>query len=323
MHLYPLKFKPVFKYRIWGGNKIQTVLNKKSTIENLGESWEISGLTNDETFVKNGPLKGRSLPELIEEYKSDLIGKDVYSKFGLSFPLLIKFIDALQPLSIQVHPNDEVAKKNHNSFGKNEMWYILEAEEDAELIVGFKRDTDKNEISRRIKEGELTDVLNVEKVKKGDVFYIPTGRVHAIGKGVTLVEIQQTSDITYRVYDYNRIEAKTGSKRELHIDEALEVLDYSSKNSVKTYYEEELNMPNKLIHSPYFKTNFLKIKDRYSLNMTEKKSFRILIGLEGFATFDHMQKTYSIEKGETILIPACIDELLIISNDASIIEVYL
>lgn len=323
MKLYPLKFKPVFKYRIWGGEKLRQVLNKDCSEQSIGESWEVSGLNGDETMVKEGPLKGKTLKELIDKYKTDLVGSCCYNRFGNEFPLLIKFIDTAEPLSIQVHPNDEVAQNAHNSNGKNEMWYILEADRDAELIVGFKKDTNKSEIHRSINEGTLTDFLNIEKVEPGDVLYIPIGTVHAIGKGVTLIEIQQTSDITYRLYDYDRVDVQTGLKRELHIKNAIDVLDYTAKNSVKTPYKKELNLPNKLVHSPNFKTNFLKIKGKFSLRKMISDSFRILISIGGDAIIWHKNAEYPLKRGGTMLIPACLDGLEIFSEDAEIIEVFI
>jgi mannose-6-phosphate isomerase len=209
MKLYPLTFTPISKYRIWGGNKLNTELNKGFDAENIGESWGISDVDGDETKTSNGPLIGQTLKELIHEYKGDFVGNAVYEKFGNEFPLLIKFIDAKAPLSIQVHPSDEIAKQRHNSFGKNEMWYVMQADENAELIVGFDSELNKSTYQDYLNTNKVLDVLHHETVKKDDTFYMPTRRVHAIGAGVLLAEIQQTSDVSYRIYDYDRVDSQT------------------------------------------------------------------------------------------------------------------
>ena len=215
MSLYPLKFKTIYKEKIWGGHKINTHLNKDfSPLDNCGETWEISGVEGNISITENGNLSGKSLTELIKEYKSELVGNSVYEKFGNEFPLLIKFIDANADLSVQVHPNDELAEKRHGSKGKTEMWYIFQADENSSLISGFKRPLDKKVYQDHLASGSLDQILNREKVETGDVFFIPAGRVHTIGKGILLTEIQQTSDVTYRIYDFDRID-KNGNKREL------------------------------------------------------------------------------------------------------------
>ena len=237
MKLYPLQFTPLFKYRIWGGEKLKTELNKHYNEENIGESWEISDVSGDETVVAKGVLKGNTLRDLTIEFKEDFVGKTVYEKFGEEFPLLIKFIDAKTPLSIQVHPSNEVAKMRHGSFGKNEMWYVMQADKDAELIVGFDEKIDTDSYKTHLENNTILDVMHHETVQKGDTFYIPTGRVHAIGAGVLLAEIQQTSDVTYRIYDYDRVDSKTGTKRELHNEMAIDVIDYEVHDTYKTGYQ--------------------------------------------------------------------------------------
>ncbi|TMM32276.1 mannose-6-phosphate isomerase [Polaribacter aestuariivivens] len=325
MKLYPLKFSPVFSYRLWGGEKLKTVLNKKYSENNIGESWEISDVGNSETLVSEGIYKGKTLRNLIEEFKGDFLGNKVYQRFGNEFPLLVKFIDAKKPLSIQVHPSNEVAKKRHNSFGKNEMWYVLEADKNAELIVGFDKKLDKEGYKKHLDEGSILEVLHHEKVAEGDTFYIPTGRVHAIGAGVLLAEIQQTSDITYRIYDYDRVDAKTGKLRDLHSDLAIDVIDFNCYDSYKTPYETKTNRSNKLVHSPYFNTNILIIDGGLQKDYSKLDSFVIYICVEGQLEIEQNNEKYQIIKGETILLPASINnvELQTVSVKSKLLEVYL
>lgn len=322
MKLYPLQFTPLYKYRIWGGEKLKTELNKQYTEENIGESWEISDVSGDETVVAQGTLKGKTLRDLIKEFKGDFVGKAVYEKFGEDFPLLIKFIDAKTPLSIQVHPSNEVAKKRHNSFGKNEMWYVMQADDDAELIVGFDEKIDKEQYNKHLENNTILNVMHHEDVQKGDTFYIPTGRVHAIGSGVLLAEIQQTSNITYRIYDYDRVDEKTGDKRELHNDLAIDVIDYEVYESYKTKYEFKKNTSNKLVHSPYFRTNILDISDTVEKDYSYIDSFIIYMCVEGSAEIISNENTFLLNTGETILIPANNKIIVLKATNAKILEVY-
>jgi len=234
MSLYPLKFKPILKEKIWGGNNLSQLLNKKKTGKKIGESWEISGVDNNISIVSNGFLKGNNLQEVIEIYMNELVGDKIYDIFGTEFPLLIKFIDAQEDLSIQVHPNNNQAKEKHNAFGKTEIWYVLHAEKEAKLISGFSKELTKDLLHKHLINNTLEETLNYEKVKTGDVFFIPSGRIHSIGKGIVVAEIQQTSDITYRLFDYNRLE--NGKLRELHTQDALDVIDFQRYNSYKTNY---------------------------------------------------------------------------------------
>jgi mannose-6-phosphate isomerase len=323
MELYPLKFTPLFKYRIWGGSKLKTALNKEYTEENIGESWEISDVSGDETRVVNGFLKGKTLKELTKQFKGDFVGKNVYKNFGEDFPLLIKFIDAETPLSIQVHPSNEIAKERHNSFGKNEMWYVMQADENAELIVGFDEAINKDSYKTHLENNTILDVMHHEYVSEGDTFYIPTGRVHAIGAGVLLAEIQQTSDITYRIYDYDRVDAKTGEKRELHNELAIDVIDFKVQDSYKTTYELMPNISNTLVHSPYFKTNIMSIEGEVKKDYTAIDSFVIYICVEGVLNIIHKGETYLLSQGETIMFPSSISTLVLnASESAKILEVY-
>lgn len=323
MKLYPLKFTPIAKYRIWGGDKLNTELNKNFNAENIGESWEISDVEGDETTTAYGALIGKTLKELINEYKGDFVGNAVYAKFGNEFPLLIKFIDAKTPLSIQVHPSNEVAKQRHDSFGKNEMWYVMQADENAELIVGFDTALDRDSYQEYLEANKVLEVMHHEKVKKGDTFYIPTGRVHAIGAGVLLAEIQQTSDITYRIFDYDRVDKQTGKKRDLHNDLALDVIDFEVHDNYKTDYLKEFNTSNKLVHSPYFKTNYLKVRGSLQKDYAAIDSFVIYICVNGTLQIVENEVSYTLKKGETLLIPASIQNLELISEEeAEVLEVY-
>ncbi|WJJ97341.1 type I phosphomannose isomerase catalytic subunit [Algibacter luteus] len=323
MKLYPLKFSPIFCYRIWGGDKLKTVLNKNYQEESIGESWEISDVEEFNTVVAEGELKGETINNLITKFTSDFLGKSVYQNFGEEFPLLIKFIDAKTPLSIQVHPSNELAKVRHNSFGKNEMWYIMEADENAELIVGFNQKVNKDTYLEKLGNGTVLEILNAEKVKKGDTYYIPTGRVHAIGAGVLLAEIQQTSNITYRIYDYDRVDAKTGEKRELHNDLAIDAIDFEHHKNYKTNYSAKENESNTLVHSPYFKTNILKLTEEITKDYSNLDSFVIYMCVEGDAVLESNGAKYQLNLGETMLIPACINDIHIKTKGATLLEVYL
>ncbi|MEL0644718.1 type I phosphomannose isomerase catalytic subunit [Olleya sp. Ti.3.14] len=325
MKLYPLTFNPVFSYRIWGGNKLKSVLNKSYSQDSIGESWEISDVEDNQTIVNNGNLKGNTLKDLIKTFKGDFLGHKVYQTFGNNFPLLIKFIDAKTPLSIQVHPSNQLAKKRHNSFGKNEMWYVMQAENEAELIVGFNQKISKEDYVNHLKNNTLKDILNIETVTYGDTFYIPTGRVHAIGAGVLLAEIQQTSNITYRIYDYDRVDKKTGQKRELHTNLALDAIDYNFYTHYKTDYNQQLNTPSQLVNSKYFKTNIIELNTKLTRDVTAIDSFIIYICVLGEVIINTPDDAtnYSLKMGQTIIIPACINIIIIHANSAKLIEVYL
>ena len=322
--LYPLKFNPIFKEKIWGGQKIKSILKKDfGALDNCGETWELSGVNDNISIVANGFLKEKSLTEIIATYQSELIGKQVWDKFQTQFPLLIKFLDANQDLSIQVHPHDELAQKRHNSCGKTEMWYILQADENATLITGFNQSMNKEKYLSFFENGKLTDVLNTEKVQKDDVFFLPSGRVHTIGKGILLAEIQQTSDITYRIYDFDRID-KTGNKRELHVDLALDAIDYTFHEEYKTIYKSQPNTPIDLVECPYFITNKLHYTEKVTRNYSSIDSFVIYICIEGALEIHYENEIMTIEMGEVVLLPACIQEITLIpSSFFKMLEVYL
>lgn len=302
-YLYPLKFDTIFKEKIWGGTKIKDVLNKDfSPLKNCGETWEISGVSGNLSKVAEGNLAGKTLPELIEEYKSDLVGSKVYEQYGNEFPLLVKFIDAAQDLSIQVHPDDKLAKARHNSLGKSEMWYIFQADKGAKLISGFNKDTNKEEYLAHLNSGKLTELLNKEHIVSGDCFYLPAGRVHTIGKGILLTEIQQSSDVTYRIYDFDRTDDE-GNKRELHTEAALDALDYAHHSDYKTSYQSCLNEAIPLVKSQYFQTNLLDFTTGIIREHYDKDSFVIYTCLEGEAKISTQGHNTSICMGNAVLVP--------------------
>lgn len=321
---YPLKFQPILKEKIWGGEKLENLLNKNSTRKDVGESWEISTVKNDVSIVENGSLQGKTLLELIETYKGELIGNKVYREFGNQFPLLIKYIDAKEALSIQLHPNDKLAKERHNSFGKTEMWYVMQADENADLQVGFEKKVSKEEYVKAVEEKKLTEILNFDVVNKGDVYFIPTGRVHAIGAGVLLAEIQQTSDITYRIYDWDRQDDQ-GNYRDLHTEEALDALDFSVKESYNTNYNKEINKISNIVDCQYFTTNILPIDNKMIIDNSTKDSFVIYMCVSGEGV-QLQSDNFEVELklGETVLIPAVINNFEIIpKGNSELLEVYI
>lgn len=322
--LYPLRFQAIVKGAIWGGNKLERLLNKATgDLEKAAESWEISGVQDDISVVLNGPLQGNNMQELIEVYMGDLVGDDVYNKFGIEFPLLIKFIDANKVLSIQVHPDDELSQKRHNAYGKTEMWYVLEAEKDSFLITGFNREINKEIYLKHFHQKKLPEILNFEKVSKGDVFYIPAGRIHAIGPGILLAEIQQTSDVTYRIYDWDRVD-RQGKSRELHTELALEAIDFQYVDKYKTSYQATINETSLLVHSPYFITNILSFDKIVDRDYVQIDSFVIFMCMEGAFSLHYDSGLMKICKGETVLLPASLKEFrLEPSEKTTLLEIYL
>ncbi|WP_412560235.1 type I phosphomannose isomerase catalytic subunit [Winogradskyella sp. MIT101101] len=318
--LYPLKFQPILKEKIWGGKKLIQQFNKKSNSKQLGESWEVSTVPGDISKVANGYLKGQNLQNLLETHKADLLGDKNYKRFGNDFPLLIKFIDAKQDLSIQLHPDDALAKKRHNSFGKTEMWYVMQADKDANLIVGFNQDMDRDTYLKHLEEKTLPKILNFDKVKEGDTYFIEAGRVHAIGAGVLLAEIQQTSDITYRVYDWDRVDDE-GNARDLHNDIAIDAFKFDMKDDFRVDYEKQKNVSNKMVSRPFFTTNFIDIDSEIEKTNT-KDSFLIYMCVDGEVELSTETTSDVISKGETILVPAAIKDFKLKTKGAKLLEVY-
>ncbi len=319
--LYPLKFHPIPKEKIWGGEKLDKFLNKNFGFKNIGESWEISDVEGNSSVVSNGKFKGQELRKLVQTHKTALVGKKVYEDFGDTFPLLIKFIDARENLSVQLHPDDELAKKRHGSFGKTEMWYIMQADEGSGLILGFKEKVQRQTYLQHLEQKKLLQILNFEKVKKGDVFFIKPGLVHAIGGGVLLAEIQQTSDITYRVYDWDRKDLN-GKERELHTELSLDAIDFEIGKNTKVNYEEKGNSPIPLVKNPYFKTNLISLSGKMDMDYNHRDSFTIFMALEGKAqiSIPGMAAEF-LEMGETLLIPACFEKVSLHAEKGKLLEI--
>jgi len=322
--LYPLKFKPIFKDKVWGGQKIKTELGMDyGNLPNCGEVWVISGVEGNPSIAENGFLAGNELNELVEVFMGDLVGDRIYDQFGDEFPLLIKFIDASDWLSIQVHPDDKLAKKRNLGNGKTEMWYILEADKNAQLISSFNREMDKETYLKHLENKTLKDILNFEKVKKGDVFFMPAGRVHAIGPGILLTEIQQTSDTTYRIYDWDRVDA-AGMQRELHTEAALDAIDFGFHDEYKTNYTTKPNHTSKIIDDPKFNTNIIALDQVLKKDFEELDSFVIYIGVEGATSLKWNNGEVMVKPGEAVIKPAILNEIELIPVMASkLLEVYI
>ena len=322
--LYPFKFESILKEIIWGGDEICHFKNLQPQQSGIGESWELSHVKNNISIVANGELKGKSLEELIETYREKLPGKKVMERFGTNFPLLIKFIDAREPLSVQVHPNDLLAKQRHNSFGKTEMWYVVKAAPGAYLYSGFAQSITPEEYVKSLEDDTFVNYLQRHEVKPGDVFFLPAGRVHAIGAGCFIAEIQQTSDVTYRIYDYNRKDSN-GKSRELHTDLAKDAIDYTLYSDYKLNYIPGQQPVQALISCPYFTVNLIEGKTGNNLQTSHPDSFSIYIGLEGNVLLtDSNGYSVDIRQGETVLLPAENHlTTLTFKEDAKLLEAYI
>ncbi|MFI3301802.1 MAG: type I phosphomannose isomerase catalytic subunit [Rikenellaceae bacterium] len=298
--LYPLKFRPILSSLIWGGEKIVPYKGLDTDQKMVGESWELSGVKGSESVVAEGELAGKSITELLAECGEELIGKANYARFGNEFPLLIKFIDAKQPLSIQVHPDDELAAARHNSKGKTEMWYVVDTDEGAKLRSGFSREVTPEEYVASVENDTVTDILKEYEVSPGDLFFLPAGRIHSIGAGCFIAEIQQTSNITYRIYDFNRTDA-AGNPRELHTEQAVDAIDYKVEADYRTAYDSEAtDQEVAMVKCDYFNTSFLNLTKPFEVDYSELDSFVIYICTEGSATVNGTP----FKKGETLLLPA-------------------
>ena len=322
--LYPLKFKPIVVEKIWGGQKFLTIFKKfLSPLKNYGESWEISDIEESVSIVENGFLADNELTELIELYMGELVGDQVFENFGLGFPLLFKFIDASDDLSVQVHPDDQLAFERYGQQGKTEIWHVIDANPGAGLYVGFKKRITREEFIQSVEAGTVDQLLQFYEVKKGDTFFIPAGTVHAIGKGILLAEIQQSSDITYRIFDWNRID-ESGNQRELHLEEAIDAIDFESEIDYKIEYEEKFNTTSNIFRSEYFNLNILSFEQPIQKSFLNIDSFVVYMCTEGEVHFFTEKNHERIYAGESILIPASITDLDIVPNGKSkVLEIYL
>ena len=314
------KFEPLLKQTLWGGDKIIPFKHLNTKMEQVGESWEISGVKDFETIVANGPDKGKSLNQLVSEMKDQLVGKENYERFGDEFPLLVKFIDAHQDLSIQVHPSDEVAHRQGKSHGKTEMWYALPSTPGAMLYNGLKQQITPEQYKQMVENDTITDALARYEVHEGDVFFIPAGRIHAIGAGCFVAEIQQTSDVTYRIYDFKRKD-KNGNYRELHTQLAAESIDYTVLDNYRTEYEPLKNEGVQVATCPYFTTAVYDLTEPMTLDYSELDSFVILIAVKGEGRLICNGEEMPFQMGDTALLPATTNEVRV-EGEVKFLETY-
>ena len=321
--LYPLKFKPIFKDKIWGGRKIKEVLGMDyGPLPNCGEVWLLSGVWDEQSEVANGDFEGDEINDLVETFMGDLVGESVFDKYGEQFPLLLKVIDANDWLSVQVHPDDELAQKRGLGNGKTEMWYVMQADEDAELVTGFNREMTREEYVEVLKDNTLQDVLNHERVMEGDVFFIPAGRVHALGPGIMVAEIQQTSDTTYRIYDWDRIDV-AGMRRELHVAQSVEAIDGTMPDDYKIQVPNVMNRTVQVIDTPYFVTDLLQLQGEMEKDYSNLDSFVILINTKGNFMLKWENGAIFVNQGECVLIPNVIKKVTIRAEQyCKLLEVY-
>ncbi len=320
--IYPLKFLPLFKNKVWGGNKIKTLGFDYAPLPNCGEMWVLSAVKDNESVITNGFLADNTLNDALEIYMGELIGEENYRHFGNDFPLLIKIIDANDKLSIQVHPDNKLARERGMENGKTEMWYIMEAEQGAEIVDGFEQRTTAEAYQKSLKQGTLEQTLHVEHPQAGDVFFIPAGRVHALGKGLLLAEIQQSSDTTYRIYDYNRPDAN-GKLRELHTAEALAAIDFAATRNGKTHYNYQENSTVRLAQCPYFTTNLIALSKPLRKDFAQLDSFVVYLCTDGIAAMKAMDTITPLHAGECVLVPAAADRVELFSEGpAKLLEVY-
>lgn len=325
--LYPLKFTPQYFSKPWGGSNLSKIpFLKDAPAEKCGEVWLLSGVDEHQSIVSNGFLEGNELNELVEVYMEDLVGEQVFNEYGEIFPILIKLLDTTEWLSVQVHPDNELAMKKHGvPFGKTEMWYIMNASDDAGLLNGFTAKTDRNQLLKAIENGTLQKKVNMLNPAAGDVFFTPAGKIHAVGPGLTLAEIQQTSDFTYRLYDWGRT-GDDGKPRELHIENGLDALNYDDTTTGKTAPTRLGPTMDTLVNCPQFVTNRISLKTGQKIRREYMTldSFVILFTVQGDALYEWDGKEETLHKGECILVPASIDDLLLSTkNDAEILEVFI
>ncbi len=321
MALYPLRFKPRLKERIWGGESLAAKCGKRSAKgKRYGESWEISGVAGDMSVVSSGMFKGNDLQEMVEIYMGDLVGEKVYDKFGIEFPLLVKHIDTAALLSIQVHPDDRLAAERHNSYGKTEVWYVTECEPGASLYLGLKSGVTRAQYLDAVVAGTLPELLQKYEVHAGDAFFIPAGTIHAIGKGIKVVEIQQTSDITYRIFDWNRVD-DNGRPRQLHTALAIDAIDFDSDAQYVITRPPQKNTPVKIVCCPYFTTNLLEVEGEVERDFSSLDSFVIYVCVEGSVALSCEGAEERLSKDDVLLVPA--EQMAVtLKGDGTLLEVY-
>lgn len=322
--LYPLKFRPRLKKRMWGGESLIVKKGKGLRVDRLqkyGESWDLSGVEDDLSVVANGPLKGNNIQELTEVYMGDLVGEKVFDRYGLEFPLLFKTIDAKDKLSIQVHPGDDLAAERHHSFGKTEMWYISEAHPGAELYIGFNRPVSREEYIEAVATGHLCELLNRYEVRQGDAFIIPAGTIHAIGAGIELIEIQQASDVTYRVYDWDRIDSD-GKPRELHMALAVDAIDFGAEVKYDITRKPQVNGAVRLVGGKHFTVNLIEVDREYVRDLAALDSFAVYVCVSGQIVLSASGSNEHLEEDDLVMIPAEENEVTF-TGKGRLLEVYI
>ncbi|MDE6484560.1 MAG: class I mannose-6-phosphate isomerase [Duncaniella sp.] len=305
-----IKFDPIFKSTLWGGKRIASFKGVEVGESHIGESWEISAVEGSVSVVSDGPDKGMNINQVIEKYRDALVGKSVYERYGNGFPLLVKFIDAARDLSIQVHPDDDLARKRHGQSGKTEMWYIVDSAPGASLLLGFSDNITKDEYVSSVADHTIADHLCRYDVKKGDCFFIPAGRIHSIGAGTFLAEIQETSDITYRIYDFNRRD-ENGKLRQLHTDLAVDAIDYSVRDSYRTEYNPESDRVVKLVNCKHFSSSVLSLTTGHTFDLTDRDSFTVVMVCDGDVKITADEEERTAHRGETILVAAAVEKLIL------------
>ncbi len=321
--LYPMKFVPVLKEKIWGGNKISAMFGiSNDTIAQCGEMWVISAVENSESLVSNGHFEGNSVAEMAEIFMEDLLGEEIYEKYGIDFPLLLKIIDANDYLSVQVHPSDDIASKKHQlKFGKSEMWYVIQADPGSQIVAGFNQPMDREKLITHIENGTLREVLNFETMQAGDMVYIPAGMVHAMGPGLLIAEIQQTSDVTYRLYDWDRVDDE-GNPRELHVNDAADAIDFAMKPQIIRGFNPKPNATGRMIDTPYFSTSMVNLQSVVEKNLEILDLFVIYFPVKGNFDLICNEEKINVKAGECVLVPAMTEKLTLIPKPmAQIIEI--
>lgn len=316
------EFEPVFKSVLWGGTRIAEFKGIASQGDHIGESWELSPMPGNESVVAEGPFKGQTLPQLLGEHGREIMGERLFERYADRFPLLIKFIDSTQDLSIQVHPDDALAAERHNSLGKTEMWYSVLPTPTAYLYAGFNQEMTPEKFRAKVADSTIVEALTKYYTKPGDLFFLPAGRVHAIGEGNFVLEIQEASDITYRIYDYNRRDAQ-GNLRQLHVDESVDAITYNDTTQEVKNVTAAPGTQATLEDCDYFTTTLINVEGSYTLPLAERDSFTVLISTKGnLKVTDTEGRTTALAQGQTVLVPATTPEVTI-EGEGEVVTVYI